>query len=178
MALLGRAPWQRHAAGSTTPPPPPSLLPPPATSLPPPCNALLPSAAFSLSLHPSPRPPSLHTQSHPVTHNRPYATRAPPPAEKHPSDQLFETFDAQDLNKELKNIMDGLSVKVFRTYNASITLDRLLTEWEDNTANPAGMSTDEKKADYDKANKEVGALGRGFGAGRGSPAHCGPTGIF
>ncbi len=26
---------------------------------------------------------------------------------------LFESFDAQDLNKELKNIMDGLSVKVF-----------------------------------------------------------------
>lgn len=28
-------------------------------------------------------------------------------AEKGPGDQLFETFDAQDLNKELKNIMDG-----------------------------------------------------------------------
>ncbi len=31
---------------------------------------------------------------------------------KQGGDQLFESFDAQDLNKELKNIMDGLSVKV------------------------------------------------------------------
>jgi hypothetical protein len=31
---------------------------------------------------------------------------------KGPTDQLFETFDATDLNKELKSIMDGLSVKV------------------------------------------------------------------
>ncbi len=36
-------------------------------------------------------------------------------AEKQESDQLFEMFDAQDLNKELKNIMDGLSVKVRHT---------------------------------------------------------------
>ena len=31
---------------------------------------------------------------------------------KAPMDQLFDTFDANDLNKELKSIMDGLSVKV------------------------------------------------------------------
>jgi DNA topoisomerase-1 len=31
---------------------------------------------------------------------------------KAPTDQLFDTFDATDLNKELKSIMDGLSVKV------------------------------------------------------------------
>lgn len=46
--------------------------------------------------------------------------------------------------------MDGLSVKVFRTYNASITLDRLL--WEQA---PLSKTVDEKKADYDLANKEV-----------------------
>jgi len=45
-------------------------------------------------------------------------------------DMLFDTFDATDLNRELKSLMDGLSVKVFRTYNASITLDRLLREAE------------------------------------------------
>lgn len=77
-------------------------------------------------------------------------------AGKQQGDQLFETFDAQDLNKELKNIMDGLSVKVFRTYNASIVLDRLLSEWE---ATKKGHSTaqtvDQKKVDYDIANKEV-----------------------
>lgn len=45
--------------------------------------------------------------------------------------------------------MDGLSVKVFRTYNASITLDRLLYK------DSASEIVDEKKADYDRANKEV-----------------------
>ncbi|GIL73157.1 hypothetical protein Vretimale_4749 [Volvox reticuliferus] len=77
---------------------------------------------------------------------------------KKPGDQLFETFDAQDLNKELKNIMDGLSVKVFRTYNASITLDRLLAELEESKMGAAAQSVDEKKADYDSANKEVAIL--------------------
>jgi hypothetical protein len=33
-------------------------------------------------------------------------------AGKGPRDMLFDTFDATDLNKELKGLMDGLSVKV------------------------------------------------------------------
>ena len=49
------------------------------------------------------------------------------------------------------------SVQVFRTYNASITLDRLLREQESERRD--GVSTDEKKADYDLANKEVGGAG-------------------
>lgn len=49
---------------------------------------------------------------------------------KGPAEQLFDTMDANDLNDKLKHLMDGLSVKVFRTYNASITLDRLLREGE------------------------------------------------
>lgn len=68
---------------------------------------------------------------------------------KKPEDQLFETMDATDLNKTLKDLMDGLSVKVFRTYNASITLDRLVWEPSDSEV------VDAKKADYDRANKEV-----------------------
>lgn len=71
---------------------------------------------------------------------------------KKPEDQLFETMDATDLNKTLKDLMDGLSVKVFRTYNASITLDRLLWEPSDSEV------IDAKKADYDRANKEVAIL--------------------
>jgi hypothetical protein len=39
-----------------------------------------------------------------------------------------DSFDANDLNKVLRNIMDGLSVKVFRTYNASIHFERMLRE--------------------------------------------------
>ncbi|WIA33146.1 hypothetical protein OEZ86_006296 [Tetradesmus obliquus] len=78
---------------------------------------------------------------------------------KGPRDMLFDTFDATDLNKELKGLMDGLSVKVFRTYNASITLDRLLSEMEEAEEDAyAGKSVDAKKADYDRANKEVAIL--------------------
>jgi DNA topoisomerase-1 len=55
----------------------------------------------------------------------------------------------QDLNDMMKDYMDGLSVKVFRTYNASITLNRLLFEDSNST------ELVEKKADYDRANKEV-----------------------
>ena len=41
---------------------------------------------------------------------------------------------------------------MFRTYHASVTLDRLL--WEDEEED-AGGSLDHKKALYDRANKEV-----------------------
>ena len=63
--------------------------------------------------------------------------------------QVFETLNATDLNTALKELMDGLSVKVFRTYNASITLDRLLFK------ESVSQTVEEKKADYDRANKEV-----------------------
>lgn len=43
-------------------------------------------------------------------------------------------------------------MQVFRTFNASITLDRLL--WEDEE-DEAEASLDHKKALYDRANKEV-----------------------
>lgn len=67
-------------------------------------------------------------------------------------DQLFDEFDAQDLNTRLKDLMEGLSVKVFRTYNASITLDTLLAE------DSPEDTVDGKKAEYDRANKEVAIL--------------------
>ena len=75
-------------------------------------------------------------------------------------DLLFDAFDATDLNRELKTLMDGLSVKVFRTYNASVTLDRLLHEHESalRAAGGRAQTVDEKKADYDRANKEVAVL--------------------
>ena len=47
-----------------------------------------------------------------------YSPHVPPhaaacvPAAKTEGDQLFECFDAQDLNVRLKDLMDGLSVKV------------------------------------------------------------------
>eukprot|EP00210_Caulerpa_lentillifera_P008213 g7841.t1 len=72
---------------------------------------------------------------------------------KEPGDQLFDLFDAQALNKELKSLMDGLSVKVFRTFNASLTLQKHLPgNLEDEE------SIDRKKLEYDAANKKVAVL--------------------
>lgn len=71
---------------------------------------------------------------------------------KAPGDQLFDEFDATDLNTRLKDLMEGLSVKVFRTYNASITLATLLAQ------DSAEGTVDGKKAEYDRANKEVAIL--------------------
>lgn len=70
---------------------------------------------------------------------------------KKPTDQLFE-FDVVLLNKWLKAFMDGLSAKVFRTYNASITLDRLLQ------SPTKSWHADGKLAEYNAANKEVAVL--------------------
>ncbi|KAF5951137.1 hypothetical protein HYC85_009081 [Camellia sinensis] len=44
---------------------------------------------------------------------------------------LFDKLDTNKLNAHLKELMPGLTVKVFRTYNASITLDEMLRDlWE------------------------------------------------
>lgn len=52
----------------------------------------------------------------------------------------------------MKDYMNGLSVKVFRTYNASVTLNRLLFE------DTESQDVVSHKADYDRANKEVWTL--------------------
>lgn len=75
-------------------------------------------------------------------------------AGKKPGDQLFDLMDANDLNERLRDLMDGLSVKVFRTFNASITLDRLLNDLD---LGPKA-TVEEKKAAYDRCNKEVAIL--------------------
>lgn len=45
---------------------------------------------------------------------------------KKPEDEIFERINPGRLNDFLKNFMDDLSAKVFRTYNASITLQEEL----------------------------------------------------
>lgn len=99
---------------------------------------------------------------------------------KSPSEQLFDAFDANDLNKALKNYMDGLSAKVFRTLNASVTLEQKLCEadaeaskahgaklgadtpWVDDamseTPQQQQMRHTKQKAAYDLANKVVAIL--------------------
>ncbi|KAL6330125.1 hypothetical protein AAG906_040045 [Vitis piasezkii] len=41
-------------------------------------------------------------------------------------DDLFDKLDTSKLNAHLKELMPGLTAKVFRTYNASITLDEMV----------------------------------------------------
>jgi DNA topoisomerase-1 len=64
---------------------------------------------------------------------------------------LFDRLDTTKLNLHLKEMMPSLTAKVFRTYNASITLDRLLQDTD-------GETTIEMIADYQRANKEVAIL--------------------
>lgn len=42
------------------------------------------------------------------------------------SEDLFDKLDTSKLNAHLKELMPGLTAKVFRTYNASITLDDMV----------------------------------------------------
>ena len=103
-------------------------------------------------------------------------------------DLLFDAFDATDLNRELKTLMDGLSVKVFRTYNASVTLDRLLAERAAELARAAGgreqggrravqppaqRAEDARRADGQDGGQDEGARRRARGArGRRQGALC------
>jgi DNA topoisomerase-1 len=67
---------------------------------------------------------------------------------------IFDHIDPTKVNKHLQTLMPGLTIKVFRTYNASYTLNKLLKE-----TTPAGSATvPMKKAAYDAANKEVAVL--------------------
>ncbi|KAM0866745.1 hypothetical protein ACQ4PT_042423 [Festuca glaucescens] len=73
-------------------------------------------------------------------------------AGKHKGEAVFGKLDTNKLNAHLKDLMPGLTAKVFRTYNASITLDAILNnETEDATLL-------EKITVYQRANKEVAII--------------------
>lgn len=73
---------------------------------------------------------------------------------KSPETDVFDCLSTTQLNDHLKSFMDGLSAKVFRTYNASVTLDRWFMEKPvDNKASLA-----DKLAYFNKANTEVAVL--------------------
>ena len=61
-------------------------------------------------------------------------------AGKKSEDNLFDLIDPTKVNKHLQELMPGLTIKVFRTYNASITLSRLLKETDE------GLDVPGKKA--------------------------------
>nr|XP_020144624.1 DNA topoisomerase I, mitochondrial isoform X3 [Microcebus murinus] len=68
-------------------------------------------------------------------------------------DDLFDRLTTASLNKHLQDLMDGLTAKVFRTYNASVTLQeqlQVLTCAEDSIA--------AKILSYNRANRAVAIL--------------------
>ncbi|KAM9445285.1 DNA topoisomerase I, mitochondrial [Clarias gariepinus] len=72
---------------------------------------------------------------------------------KQPEDDVFDRLNTSILNKHLQELMDGLTAKVFRTYNASITLQQQLHQLtcpDDNV--PA------KILSYNRANRAVAIL--------------------
>ncbi|KAH9652100.1 DNA topoisomerase 1 beta [Citrus sinensis] len=71
---------------------------------------------------------------------------------KKQNDDLFDKLDTAKLNAHLKELMPGLTAKVFRTYNASITLDGMLNKG-------TGDGDVAVKIDvYQRANKEVAII--------------------
>uniref|UniRef100_A0A3B4AV28 DNA topoisomerase I n=1 Tax=Periophthalmus magnuspinnatus TaxID=409849 RepID=A0A3B4AV28_9GOBI len=66
---------------------------------------------------------------------------------KEPGDDLFDHLTTQKLNKHLSSLMAGLTAKVFRTYNASITLQQQLKEL-----------TNKMILSYNRANRAVAIL--------------------
>ncbi|CAB1104174.1 unnamed protein product [Ectocarpus sp. CCAP 1310/34] len=73
---------------------------------------------------------------------------------KRQSEEVFDYLDPSILNLHLQSLMPGLTAKVFRTYNASDTLQQKLPS----EAALAGLSVAEKVAQYNLANREVAIL--------------------
>lgn len=72
---------------------------------------------------------------------------------KSPSDDLFDRLNTTVMNKHLNELMEGLTAKVFRTYNASWTLQQQL----DQLTNPDDTEA-EKILSYNRANRAVAIL--------------------
>jgi DNA topoisomerase-1 len=72
---------------------------------------------------------------------------------KNDDDNLFDRVTTSSLNKHLTSEMKGLTAKVFRTYNASFTFQRLLDE-----ESLEGATLQEKLNAYNKANRRVAIL--------------------
>jgi len=76
---------------------------------------------------------------------------------KKQTEEVFDGINPTMLNNHLKQFMDGLSAKVFRTYNASRTLQTELLKTEDNPG-WSRLSAAEKVVEYNNANREVAIL--------------------
>lgn len=72
---------------------------------------------------------------------------------KSPGDDLFDRLNTTVMNKHLNELMEGLTAKVFRTYNASWTLQQQL----DKLTDPNDVEA-EKILSYNRANRAVAIL--------------------
>lgn len=84
---------------------------------------------------------------------------------KNDDDDLFDRLQTATLNKYLTSLLDGLTAKVFRTYNASITLQsqlqELTAELYDRKKNAKGdepVTQAELLLAYNRANRKVALL--------------------
>ncbi|CAD6564273.1 MAG: DNA topoisomerase 1 [Alectoria sarmentosa] len=75
--------------------------------------------------------------------------KSPP---KSDGDEIFDRLTTSALNKHLSNYMSGLTAKVFRTYNASFTMSKLLQSMKSTGSIAA------KIVDYNEANRKVAIL--------------------
>lgn len=76
---------------------------------------------------------------------------------KSDGDDIFDRLTTTQLNKHLSNYMPGLTAKVFRTYNASFTMSKLLQKLADEKEGQ-NLNDAEKLAEYNKCNRDVAIL--------------------
>lgn len=69
---------------------------------------------------------------------------------------MLTTVQTSQLNKHLSNYMEGLTAKVFRTYNASYTMSNLLQQLDPKKYKNATIN--EKVKLYNDCNREVAIL--------------------
>ncbi|KFA67403.1 hypothetical protein S40285_00259 [Stachybotrys chlorohalonatus IBT 40285] len=77
-------------------------------------------------------------------------------APKTTGDDLFDRLNTSQLNKHLNNYMQGLTAKVFRTYNASYTMSELLKELDKDPRSRGTVA--EKVKLYNDCNRKVAIL--------------------
>merc|ERR1719343_906112 len=75
---------------------------------------------------------------------------------KKPDQDLFDKVKPADLNEYFKEFMDDLTAKVFRTYNASFTLQQELNKFDVSKKNQ--YTQDQLVKFYNDANREVAIL--------------------
>ncbi|KAJ8558981.1 hypothetical protein ON010_g8463 [Phytophthora cinnamomi] len=80
-------------------------------------------------------------------------------AKKDKNEEVFHELSVTELNKHLSSLMPGLSAKVFRTFNASFTLEKELPGPSGEELDPQGkMEVAPKVVLYNDANRKVAIL--------------------